>query len=220
MASVLEKRFNSVIREAVTATLTPHGFRKRGRVYRRQLDELVWVIDIQRSRYNSYAETQFTLNCGVYVPRVSSLYLGLPEPTNPTSVDCCIHVRVGMLAYDRLDQWWTLHDQPGAALEDGQIVRNVRERISLHALSFLKRFPTTLEVAKYLDSPRPRHEAQVYPYTEAMAYGCAGIIYLIRGEREASRNALAKAVEDAMGTLGEDHLRSLEHRLLSEGLPE
>lgn len=218
MVSALDERFNRVIREALTEPLAPHGFRKRGRVFRRRLDELAWVIDVQRSRYNSREELQFTVNCGIYVPRVLSTYLRLSEPTFPTSVDCCISVRIGMLADDQLDKWWALCEQPQSATEDMQIVGDVRERIILRVLPFLERFPSTLEVADYLERPRPLHEGQAFPYTEAMALGSAGIVRMIRGEWEAARDALARAVKKASRTPAEEHLRSLERSLLSSDL--
>ncbi|MBV9852549.1 MAG: DUF4304 domain-containing protein [Armatimonadetes bacterium] len=217
MISALEERFKTVIHEALTSTLTPQGFRRRGRVYVRRLEDLAWMMDVQRSRYNTREEIQFTINCGVYVPHVLSTYLGLPEPISPTSVDCCISARIGMLSEDRLDKWWTLRDQAQAP-EDEQAALDVRKRITRHVLPFLERFPSTREVAVYLERPRPRNEGRVSPHTEAMAFGCAGIVHLLRGERETAHDVLAKAVLTATGTPAEEHVRSLAQRLLAKGL--
>ena len=216
MNTSLERRFNDVIQKALTEPLTLHGFRKRGRVFAQQFDALVWVIDVQRSRYNTREEISFTVNCGVYVPRVLNLYAGLPEPTNPTSTYCCIDVRIGMLAEEPSDKWWTMRDETQLS-EDEYTIDDVRERIIIHALPFLECFPATYEVAKFLEEPRDetdRQSRQISPYTEAMALGCAGIIRLLRGEREAAINAFARAVQSAIGTPAEEHLRILESRLL------
>ena len=75
-ANVFEDRFNSIIREAVTEPLAPYGFHERGHVLLRQIDELAWVVAIQRSRHNTSAETAFMVECGVYVPRVLSSHQG------------------------------------------------------------------------------------------------------------------------------------------------
>ncbi len=216
VASVFEGRFNSIIREAVTKPLAPHGFRKRGHVFLRQLDELAWVVDIQRSRHNTSVETAFMVECGIYVPRVLNLYGGIAEPSSPTAMSCCIRVGIEMLVGGRVDGMWALHDPPHSAVEDTQIMGDVRRLITHHALPFLECLPSTLEVAQYLEPPPS--EQRISPGTYAMALGCAGIIRLMRGEREAACAALARAVQDATGSHGEEHLRSLEQRLLSNGL--
>lgn len=217
MTSLLEQRFNSVIQKALTEPLALHGFRKRGRAFARQFDTLAWVIDVQRSRYNTREEITFTVNCGVYVPRVLNLYAGLPEPTNPTSTYCCIDARIGMLAEEPLDKWWTMRGETQFS-EDKHTADDVQERITIHALPFLECLPSTYEVAQFLEEPRDktdRQNRQISPYTEAMAMGCAGILRLLRGEREAAINAFARAAQSAIGTPAEEHLRSLESRLLS-----
>ena len=220
VASVFETRFNNIVREAVTEPLAPHGFRKRGRVFLRRLDELAWVIEVQRSRHNTSRETDFMVECGVYVPRVLSLYVqGISEPFSPTALSCCIRVGIEMLVEGRADGTWILHDPPHSVGEDRQILGDVRGLMIHHALPFLQGFPSTLEVAHYLERPRSHGEQRISPGTYGMALGCAGIVRLMRGERKAARTALAKAVQEATGDRGEEHLRRLEQRLLSNGIP-
>lgn len=217
MTSPLEQRFNNVIKKALTGPLALHGFRKRSRVFMRRFDTLAWVIDVQRYKYNTQEEITFTVNCGIYVPRVLSLYAGLPEPANPNSTHCCICTRIGMLAEEPSDEWWTIQDEIQIA-EDEHITDDVRERITIYMLPFLERFPSTYEVAHFLEEPRDktdRQSRQISPHTETMALGCAGIIRLLCGERKAATADLARAVHCAVGTPAEEHLRNLERNFYS-----
>ncbi|MGI4790388.1 MAG: DUF4304 domain-containing protein [Janthinobacterium lividum] len=217
MASDLENRFNSIIRVAMTTPLTQNGFRKRGRVFSRQLDGLAWLIEIQRSRHNSKEQTAFTVDCGIYVPGVMNLYIRIPAPTVPTTIDCCIRIGNEMLTEESVNGWWTLYDPPHTVQEDAEILNDLHKRVFNHVLPFLNEFPSTSEVAQYLERPRANGEQRITPGTYAMALGCAGIIRLLRDERKAAIEALSKAVQEASGSPGEQHLRLLERHLLSVG---
>lgn len=113
-----------------------------------------------------------------------------------------------MLVEDWAAGMWALHNPPHSVVEDRQIVDNVHERVIRHALPFLECFPSTLEVAQYLEKPRFLSQQRTSLGTHAVALGCAGIVRLMRGEHEAARAALLKRGH-------EDRLNKRPLRLLS-----
>src|SRR5437867_543938 len=108
MATPFDTRLASVVKSGLTDTLKQLGFRKRGVVYRQEVDGLQWLIDVQKSGFNSKEKASFTLNLGVFVPGLWALYSGRSEPAAPQVPDCCIYGRVGQLTPDKRDHWWDL----------------------------------------------------------------------------------------------------------------
>jgi hypothetical protein len=56
---LLRSRFSRIVRKAVDPVLLPLGFTRRGQVYKRSLDRLWWVFQVERSRWNTAEECSF-----------------------------------------------------------------------------------------------------------------------------------------------------------------
>src|SRR5258708_29161951 len=87
-------RLSAVFQGCVSPILSSHGFRKVKHGYEKKMEGLVWLLEIQRSRWNDAVEAQFTINCGIFVPGVVSRYVNQPERTRIDSTGCCIHARI------------------------------------------------------------------------------------------------------------------------------
>jgi len=183
LLSPFDTRLQAILSKFVKPLLKESGFARTGDTYVRKQDELSWLIDVQKSRYNDGTQASFTLNCGVYVPGVLSRYGLAPEPSRPKVYHCVVSARVGMLSKEHLDIWWTLTAVEDAAFTDAKIGREVARRLVEHVLPFLQRFSSRAEVMNFLLMPRKDCEEYVEPRDRATSLIYAAILSLILGDR-------------------------------------
>jgi hypothetical protein len=62
----VQNTFNQLIKESVHPFLKKHGFKKRNLNFYRRTDELVFVINFQKGKWNSHEAVDFFINCGIY----------------------------------------------------------------------------------------------------------------------------------------------------------
>lgn len=137
MKGDLSRRVDRIVHASVGHVLLPRGFRKRGVRFSKRLPELTWLIEIQRGRWSTPDETRFTINCGVYIPGLMSVYAGAQEQPNPRSEHWCIAVRLGMLAKENLDTWWNLTSDDDPEERDTYVADDIRVRIQRDLLPFM-----------------------------------------------------------------------------------
>lgn len=204
MTNSVNRRLHSISSRWITPTLAPHGFHKRNSIFVRRLEEVFWVIDLQWSRFKSASSGEFTLNCGVFVPGVTSIYFNRAEPTDVKLVDCCIQTRIGMLADDKLDKWWRLQLEDVAEQFDVSVGEEVSSRLEAHVIPFLKRFHSKAEVLSFLVSPRPTKFREVWPQNPTIAYCYAAIIASSLGKSTEAMEYIQEATSTSKGSPIED----------------
>jgi len=92
--------------ESVSEYLRENKFRQRALGFNRKTNdpEVTEVITIQRGR--SWLEGKFTIELGVYVPKIQALaYPESEVPVFPQACDCCFRGRLPILAGWK-DHWW------------------------------------------------------------------------------------------------------------------
>jgi len=142
----LERRLRQILKNWIEPQLKTLGFKKRAYTYTRTLDEVWWLIDIQRSRWNTSQRCEFTVNLGVYVPGFYAILRG-EDPKRPTVPDCVFNCRINKAMGIREDKWWTLHaDDPAPNLSDSAIGQELTDAIVNRAIPFLQRFQKRHEI--------------------------------------------------------------------------
>jgi hypothetical protein len=212
----LKVRMNALLREVIWPTVASQGFISTKDTYTKELDHLTWVIDIQRSRWSDVEEAQFTMNCGVFLPAVTSVYLDRPEATNIGLTDCCVHARLGMLTEDRLDKWWKFRADDEVATTDRLIAGEISAALTEHVIPFLGRFQSEAEVLRFLARPRTERDKHVWPQNPAIAFCYAAIIASRLQRRRDATTYLESARDAALGSPIESIVKRLEHRLQTE----
>jgi hypothetical protein len=212
MPSSPASRLSAILRGAVAPALKLAGFTRAGRSFERKLEDLSWVVDVQTSRWDSPPDKAFTLNCGVFVPRVVSAYTPRKEPVRPVLADCCITARLGHLSDKPGDMWWTLTSGDAPETDLG-ISTDVTRRVSSHALPFLRRFLSARDVLAYLEEPRPPGHEGVWPRADAERWA---YIALLRDRLGRDAAAVAdgwrRSLDAARGGPVWDHIQELARR--------
>ncbi len=213
MASPHERRIQSIMKNYITPFLKEHGFVKDRSRYYRRLDDLTWLVEIERSGFNDATEARFTIDCGVYVPGLISRYAPVEEPTRPDYSECALSARLGYLAEDHIDTWWTLSivdDEPQLDMEIG---KDIVERLTRYGLPFLQRFQAPADVLGFLLEPRDGGDKQVWPSDRLGALIYATILSLLLGNRTKSHVLWEEAVQAAAKGPLESTMPVIEKRI-------
>ena len=216
MTSTIKTRLAAILNEWLAPDLTPLDFRKNNGSYHKSVGCITWVVDIQQSRLNSTHSTQFTLNCGVFLPTATAVFLNRPEKSRIDLTDCCVHVRIGMLAPDMLDKWWILQSNDDVKIVDRMIGEDMQCRLRDHVIPFLGLFGAPEILVKFLTTPRVGNDKFVWPQSEAIALRYAASISSFAGSSEEASLYFQKALDSANESSTKDAIRRVRDRVLAE----
>jgi hypothetical protein len=217
MASPYERRIQSILKQYATPILQENGFSRDRSRYYRQLSELMWLVEIQRSSFNDSTEASFTISCGIFVPGFVPRYLGMKEPIRPQCPDCPICTRIGFLSEDRINQWWTMSilDEPSTV--DPSIGGDLARRLESDCMSFFKRFQTRRDVLNYLLDYREQRGGEVtWPSSRLWALVFACIMSQLLGDACQSHALWEQAVQTAAGGPSESAMPIIRGRIFGD----
>jgi Domain of unknown function (DUF4304) len=189
---LMKNRVKDVLQQSLTVALKDRGFKKSGALYTHEAGNVTRMVEVQRSRWNDQDEVSFTLNCGIHVPGVTSIFRGNPEPKRPKMADCCISVRVGMLGASKLDIWWKLsaNDDPA---QDVQVAEEIASVTTSLVLPFLDRLQSAEQVAQFLSRDRGPRDEFVEPRAPALRHAYAAVLWARLGAIEMAHECLNRA---------------------------
>ena len=187
-----KNRVNEILRTSLSVLLESRGFEKQSALYVRRLDDILHMIEVQRSRWNDLQRQSFTLNCGVYVPGITSAFWNAPEPKQAKLTNCCVNIRVGMLKEPRHDIWWEVSNDDRME-KDAQTRAEIVSIVTESALPFLSRFQTELEIARFLTEERTEADKFVEPRADVTSLVYAGLLWRRLGEL----NKCSMCIEEA-----------------------
>jgi Domain of unknown function (DUF4304) len=197
MDNILKVRLNFILKNYVTKRLREIGFSKNQSTYSKRLDEILWLINIEKSRWNDLNELEFTINCGIYVPGVWSIYANLNEPTNPKVENSSVYFRIGMLTPERKGIWWKLLKDDSIET-DTIVAEDMVFNIEKFALPFLTKFKNAYDVATFLSSEKEdKFKYLLFPVAKAQRLAFAGIIFYKLGENSKAKEAIDGAVMES-----------------------
>lgn len=190
-----DSRLTSILKSGFTPLLKEIGFKKIRSSYVRDLDDLKWLIDVQKSLWNDSEEAQFTLNCGAYIPGVISTYSPrVTEPPVPKLEHCSCYARIGSLTSEKKDLWWKLTDSDSEQV-DRKIAADLQNKLETKIVPFLQNFSTAIDVADFLCRSVANKDKRIFPLAANQRLAYAGIIYWKQGDTQGARRILDSAVE-------------------------
>ncbi|WP_457356550.1 DUF4304 domain-containing protein [Roseateles sp. P5_D6] len=133
---------------AVYALLKPLGYRKSSALFRREIGDVVHLIEVQASVSNKVGDASFTVNIGVFAPEL--VYADVRDVTSPSIPLAQWRTRLGQLAPESQDLWWCATTRVDAEAAAKDIV----ERIEKHALPALAALPDLASLGSVWKSGR------------------------------------------------------------------
>ncbi len=99
---------DEIIKRSLHPLLKSAGYRKKGRTFYHESDEVIRVVNVQSSQGNTAQSSKFTINLGLYFPAVRPMSLQGPLTGLPKEYQCTLRQRIGMLMSRQDDWWWTV----------------------------------------------------------------------------------------------------------------
>ncbi|MBN1819054.1 MAG: DUF4304 domain-containing protein [Sedimentisphaerales bacterium] len=208
----MKPRFSALVNTWISPLLNLYGFKAMNDLFVYDKRELAWCIHLQQSKWNIADKNEFTLNVGIYVPGLISLYLGRQSDMRINFKNCCIHARIGMLSEDKLDKWWLIERAPVEPISDETKGKEIQEAIKTLGMPFLQRFENRDDMLAFLLGESFKND-QIQPQSSVIRFAYAAIMLSLKGEYDRCQTVIDKAIQ-----LGEkspiiEHIISLKKRL-------
>jgi hypothetical protein len=84
--------FNEIVKEDIAPFLKTQGFKKQNLNFYKTVNGLTFLINFQKSTYNSVDFVQFFINCGIYCADFEA-FVGETILSNPKEYDCVFNNR-------------------------------------------------------------------------------------------------------------------------------
>lgn len=192
--------FEDLIAQAATS-LKPYGFVKSGtKFYLRE--ENIGVIEVQKSQGNTSDLVQFTINLGIYSPKIArTKLLRFDKVTrSPNSWSCHWNNRIGFFFGDKRDYWWKVD----LLTTKQDIIKDVLDKLVNVAAPNIKARMKDKSLIDLWEVDNPTNETVIKKST----------LLKLTGRNEELRNYLETIMpikrDDYFQTELEEHIRSLE----------
>ena len=96
----MKEIFETLINQTAKPLLKENGFVKKGLNFFKKQNELIYIINFQKSSTNSPFETKFYINCGVYAPTFDTA-LGKYAPLYPKEYECHFRERISAILKEK-----------------------------------------------------------------------------------------------------------------------
>ncbi|PCI35982.1 MAG: hypothetical protein COB53_10535 [Elusimicrobia bacterium] len=147
MATRQSRWVGKIVKESLAPKLKELGFKRRGRAWNRVTENFVQVIDVQSSRYPGYFSGSFTINLGIFSPKIYELRYDEKPPAFISSIQQLISIRVSTDDVGFSEIWWDVN-----LLTDlSALGAEVLSRIDAMALPFFVRFDSLEKVDEWWD---------------------------------------------------------------------
>lgn len=195
--SEISERIRDVIRLGLAPALRTAGYKRSGTTFTLVRPEATCVTNVQSSAGNGTTRGLFTINLGVYYPRLEALATRARTPDKPKEAECHARARIGALMPGGNDHWWPILTDT----DTNQLAKVVREAWEAHAVPWLE------SRADPVSACRAAERAGEH------AFACK--LALALGDTAGATTFLLRAIEQAHPQYAE-HLRKFgrTHRLL------
>lgn len=110
--------------EALKPCLKALRYRKTASLFVRSLGEVIHLVEMQGSHYSTAGQAVFTVNVGVYVPRL--VPADVRDTWKPRIPIAHWRERLGFLGPERRDMWWEPTDMREATEAASDIVKRMQ----------------------------------------------------------------------------------------------
>jgi len=173
----------SLIKTYLVTLLKEHGFKKSNITWNRNSVEVTHVINTQKSRFNEKYYIRFTLNVGMWMQPVWSIYHNLEIPKFISINNCFPDFRLGELLYDFSkvrDKWWLITN-----VDDVKVVgEELYNALAQKCIPFLDQFKLMSDVKTFVD--KNKVSLCMFPYSKL----CYAILSHILGDTETCEQIL------------------------------
>ena len=136
----MNRAFTNQLLAALARVLKPVGFSRRGSLFSRRVEDVVHLIQLQKSQSSSADYVKATINLAVWVP---ALAFG-----SASAAGAPVRARLGSIMPEHEDLWWELSSSESA---DESIASLVQPLVS-YGLPWLQALRSSVEVQRLWQS--------------------------------------------------------------------
>ena len=144
--SAIANSIDTVVKLGLVDLLKDRDFKRTGRTFHRRAGDVWQILNVQASQQNMGAAGSFTLNIGIYHPRIAELAGSLPLNGKPKEYESTIRERIGYLMPERRDHWWEI----GPSTDVLALAREVGECVERYAVPWLERHTDIAQISSAL----------------------------------------------------------------------
>jgi hypothetical protein len=135
MEFVARDEIKAIVKYALVPPMKERGYKKNAYTWHKQDAEVVKVLNVQLSQWNTSDEAQFTVNLGVYHAEFHALRGSAPPSKNLKEYECDVRLRIGDLMTG-CDHWWCVASNK----DNEEVAREFKDSIETRALPWLDGF--------------------------------------------------------------------------------
>lgn len=120
MTREFQKEFDDLVKGTITPFFKELGFKRDRHCFNKKTNDIIQVINIQKSQWNHVNNLSFTFNIGFFN---SDIYKDSWEKEEPKFIredDCQVHFRLGHITKKR-DYWYELNEKKSKADLENEI---------------------------------------------------------------------------------------------------
>jgi hypothetical protein len=151
------KLLQKALRETLEPAIVRMGFEGKKRIYRRNRNGLMDIVDIQLWKYNDANRARFTIELGLCVPVALEMAAALQSfayfrssVASPGITECAERERIGILIPEPKDRWWTISSGTDPTAVASEVVTNLEK----FGMPWLERYDS-LEAFARRPVPKP-----------------------------------------------------------------
>lgn len=133
--------FDNLIKEVIAPILKENGFKKKASNFYKPSHDLIQVVNVQKSKWNSKDNISFTFNIGFFSPVIFLEIWDRPIPDVPKNYDCFMHLRPGLITHKR-DKWYELNKK----VKYDQLAIEIKSYLQDSVINLLNRYQTLISL--------------------------------------------------------------------------
>jgi hypothetical protein len=199
---------NDLVKNYIAPLLAENEFIRKRHVWNKHKRDVIHVIAIQKSQWNTKDKCTFTLNIGIWLKPLWEILQNKTAPSFIHPEDCFPEYRVGeLLEWDKpaKDLWWTL-DQNTDAASVGTEIKNVLQK---NCLPFLNKCNSLQDVLYFAI----RKNKSLHPYGKL----AIATLNHLNGKYDIAEEILTEMESNKKLEAWREKIQKVRERLLSNG---
>jgi hypothetical protein len=144
-----QEGLRSILDKIVDPILAAHGFKRTGMRWQRKRSDFVDVVEFQKEPGGTVTSEAFTINIGIFVPRINQLIWGKKE--RPRAAGCIVIARIGELLANNFegkasDKWWEIEKTSTAK----KAAEETQAALINTVLPFLEKYNNLTDIEQFL----------------------------------------------------------------------
>jgi hypothetical protein len=149
-------KMSLIVKDCIAPTLKGFGYRKKNNTWNKKKDQLIYVINVQSSRWNTKDEVSFTINLGVFSLLVDNICWYAKNKPFIAETDCIVRKRLEN-GYSAGEFWYNISNETNLT----ELDKTAHDNLVNIGIPFLESIATLNDIHMWL--LRKKQECPLIP---------------------------------------------------------